>query len=146
MLFGLHFIAFFSLAAIGIFLYKLNQRSFLRGAGLALGIIVGLLLIRLAYGYYGIWDTFVAARSAHYGKILPWVPKGLRCFIVTPDMLNILSLVFFGLFSSIYFSIKTSQRLWVPWVFALGIFLIIPPIMNIIGIYYSAYSWMVVLP
>lgn len=144
--FGLHFAGFFALAAIGAFILKPGRRNFLLGVGLAFGLSVGMALLWFVFVRIGIWDTFVAARACHYGRVLEWAPVGWRQFVVTSDIPGLALLAGLGLYSAAWGSRGKPARSWAPWAGALGVFFFIPLIFGLIGIYYGNYSWMVALP
>jgi len=146
MFFGLHFVGFFALAALCAFSLSPSRRTFLLGAGLALGLVAGMAILWAAYVRIGIWETFVAARACHYGRALDWVPVGWRRYTVTSDLPWLVLLAGLGLFSAMADSGRRLARSWIPWLWALGAFCFVPVLIGSVGIYYGNYSWMVALP
>lgn len=144
--FGLHFAGFFCLAAVAVYISMPSWRILVQGLGLAIGIIVGLVLLWLVYSQFGIWDTFVAARACHYGRALEWVPVGWKRFDVTPDLPVLACLATTGLLSSLPWARCPHVRDWIPWATALSIFFLLPVLISLVGVYYGNYSWMVALP
>ncbi len=146
MFFGLHFAGFFALAALCAFALSPSRRTFFLGAGLALGLVAGMAILWAAYVRIGTWETFVAARACHYGRVLDWVPVGWKRFTVTSDLPWLIVLACLGLFSAMADSAGKFARSWSPWLWALGVFCFMPVFIGIVGIYYGNYSWMVALP
>ncbi len=144
--FGLHFAGFFALAAIGVFALSPGRRTFLLGLGLAAGLLVGLAILWAVYVRLGVWDTFVAARACHYGRVLDWVPLGWKRYGVTGDMPGLAILAGLGLLSAASASGWKPARSWNAWLGALGVFFLVPLLIGRVGIYYGNYSWMVALP
>jgi len=144
--FGLHFAGFFALAAICVFALSPGRRTFLLGVGLALGLVAGMAILWAVYARLGVWDTFVAARACHYGRILDWVPLGWKRYGVTGDMPGLAVLAGLGLLSAASVSGWKPARSWAPWLWAVGVFFLVPLLIGRIGIYYGNYSWMVALP
>ena len=50
------------------------------------GIVLGLSALWVIYTSMGVWDKFIAHRSAHYGRDIPWAAKGLGRFYVSKDI------------------------------------------------------------
>jgi len=144
--FALHFAGFFALAALFALGFLSNRRTFVQGVGLALGMCAGLAILWAVYVRIGVWDTFVAARACHYGRILDWVPLGWKRYGVTGDMPSLALLAGVGLISAATVSGWKPARAWAPWLWALGTFFFVPLLIGSIGIYYGNYSWMVALP
>lgn len=144
--FGLHFAGFFGLVAITVFAASPNRRTFAQGAGLALGLLAGLALLWYAYVRIGVWEVFVAGRASHYGRLLDWVPLGWKRFSVTTDMPGLAVLAGIGLLSAARASAWRPTRAWASWLWAFAAFFLIPPLIDLVGIYYFSYSWMVALP
>ncbi len=144
--FGLHFAGFFALAAIGVFALSPGRRTFLLGLGLAAGLLVGLAILWAVYVRLGVWDTFVAARACHYGRVLDWVPLGWDRYGVPRDTPFLAVLAVFGLLSAASASGWKPARGWNAWLGALGVFFLVPLLIGRIGIYYGNYSWMAALP
>lgn len=144
--FGLHFAGFFALAAIAVFAASPSRRTFSQGAGLALGLVAGLVMLWYAYVRIGIWEVFVAARACHYGRDLDWVPLGWKRFSVTSDMPWLALLAGIGLLSAARASAWRPTRAWLSWLWAFAAFCLIPLLISLVGIYYGNYSWMVALP
>jgi len=144
--FGLHFAGFFAIAAIAVFAASPSRRTFFQGAGLALGLVAGLALLRYAYARMGVWDVFVAARACHYGRVLDWVPQGWKRFFVIRDiyMVGVLSCI--GLLSVARSSSWAPRREWGVWLWSISAIFVVPFFVGLVGIYYANYSWMVVLP
>ena len=144
--FGLHFAGFFALAAIAVFAASPSRRTFSQGAGLALGLVVGLALLRYAYLRIGVWEVFVEARACHYGRVLDWVPLGWKRYSATSDMPWLAVLAAIGFLSVARASAWSPTRAWSSWVIAFAAFCLIPLFISFVGIYYGNYSWMVALP
>lgn len=144
--FGLHFAGFFALAAAAVFAASPSRRTFSQGAGLALGLAVGLALLRHAYVRFGVWEVFVEARACHYGRALDWVPLGWRRYSVTSDMPWLAVLAGIGFLSVARASAWRPTPAWSSWVLAFAAFCLIPLLIGFVGIYYGNYSWMVALP
>jgi hypothetical protein len=98
------------------------------------------------YVRMGVWDTFVAARACHYGRVIDWVPLGWKRYGVPRDMPFLAVLAGFGLLSAASMSDWKPARSWSPWLWAVGVFFLVPLLIGRIGIYYGNYSWMVALP
>jgi len=146
MFFGLHFAGFFALAALCAFLIAPGRRTFFLGVGLALGLLAGMAILRAAYVRAGVWETFVAARACHYGRVLDWVPVGWRRFSATGDLPWIAVLAGIGLVSTMTRNGRSPTPNRKPWLWAIGVFGFVPLLIGTIGIYYGNYSWMVALP
>ena len=144
--FGLHFAGFFALSAIAVFAASPSRRTFSQGAGLLLGLVAGFAVLWYAYVRIGVWEVFVAARACHYGRVLDWVPLGWERFSVTRDMPGLAVLAGIGLLSAARASGWRPTRLWSSWLWAFAAFCLIPLLINLVGIYYFSYSWMVALP
>lgn len=144
--FGLHFAGFFAIAAIAVFAASPSRRTFFQGAGLALGLVAGLALLRYAYARMGVWDVFIAARACHFGRVLDWVPTGWKRFSVTGDMPGLAILAGIGLLSAANASAWKPTRAWTSWLWASSAFFLVPLLVSLIGIYYGNYSWMVAVP
>ena len=144
--FGLHFAGFFALAAICVFALSPGRRTFLLGAGLAVGLVAGMVILRAVYVRMGMWDTFVAARACHYGRIIYWVPLGWKRYGAPQDVPFLAVLAGFGLLSAASVSGWKPVRSWTPWLWAVGVFFLVPLLIGRIGIYYANYSWMAALP
>lgn len=143
---GLHFSGFFALMSLVAWGVQRNLNSFLRGLALAVGTLLGVFILYLVYRGLHVWDIFVEARASHYGRDLAWVPKGWKMFAVTKDLP-----VFAGLAATFAFLAWRRPRDGNPsarffWLTALAAFLLIPPSISVIGIYYGNYSWMVAVP
>jgi hypothetical protein len=141
-LFGFHFALFFSLAAATAILLKRDKAALIRAIALLLGVAVGLVILRSVYIYYNMWDTLIAARASHLGKVLPWCPVGWKKLTLLSDWPLFISLATLGLICNL----GSSRSKWLPWILAISVFLITPFIISSIGIYHRAYLWMVALP
>jgi hypothetical protein len=144
--FGFHFAGFFAMAAIAVFAVSPNRRTLSQGVGLTLGLVAGLAMLWYVYARIGVWEVFVAARACHYGRVLDWVPLGWERFSVTRDMPGLAVLAGIGLLSAAQASAWRPTRVWSSWLWAFAAFCLIPLLINLVGIYYFSYSWMVALP
>jgi hypothetical protein len=144
---GLHFSLFFALTSGGLFLFKPSWAKLRFSLTLACGIFLGILVLRLAYGQLGVWDQFVAHRSAHFGRELPWVPTGIQRFYVTKDL---------GIFAIGCATLLTWDLLtrlddgWKERVCVTGSLIAltfaIPLTVGTVGIWHAGYAWMLGLP
>jgi len=141
-LWGFHFVLFYSLASIVAFILTRNKVSLVKAITFFIGICLGIIILRLTYIHFNMWDTLIAARSSHLGKILPWCPIGWHKLTVLSDWPIFLSLTILGLLGNF----KSGQSGWLPWILAISVFLFTPFIISSIGIYHRAYIWMVSLP
>ena len=144
---GLHFCAFFALAAAVSFLLAPSWGKLRYGLVLATGMLIGLLAIRIAYGHYGVWDDFIAHRTAHFGRTLPWSPSGVQRFYVTKD------LGIYGVACILVLAwelLMRRDKLWNARSAALGwasaAFVGMPIFMSTVGIWHAGYAWMAALP
>jgi hypothetical protein len=144
--FGLHFAGFFALAAITAFVISPGRRTFLQGAGLALGLAAGLVILWGAYSRFGVWDVFLTARASHYRGVLDWVPLGWNRFGVQRDLYIFAALICIGLLSAARASGWKPARAWTIWLWAIAAFFMPPLFISLVGIYHGSYSWMVALP
>lgn len=143
---GLHFSGYFALAAAAVFLARRDRVSFLAGVSLAAGLAIGLALLRLGYGSVGAWGAFVQARAAHYGRALPWVPPGLGKFWVSADLVIVAAACLALLVWEIVRARNWRSPLGRACTAGLAIFVLVPLAISTVGIYYSAYAWMVGVP
>ncbi len=144
---GLHFCVFFAIAALMSYAITPRLSGFRFGLTLACGMIIGLIALRIGYGFLGVWDDFIAHRSAHYGKALPWVPTGIQRFYVTKD----LGIFAIGCLAVLVWELST--RYDARWksrarslAYALGIFFSMPLLVSAVGIWHAGYAWMVGIP
>jgi len=145
--FGLHFAPFFVLASAVTFFIAPGWRTFSLGLGLTFGLLLGLFLLRAAYAHYGIWDVFVAVRSAHLNRLIPWAFVGSEKFFSKPDLIVSAALSLIALLSILFTEeIKKGSRTWVIWVITLAAFFVIPEFIDYVGFYYKRYIWMVGIP
>lgn len=141
-LWGFHFALFYSLASVVAFVLIRNKISLVRAIAFFVGICLGIIILWLTYLHFNMWDTLIAARSSHFGKILPWCPIGWHKLTVLSDWPIFLLLTSVGLLGNL----KSDRSRWLPWILALLVFFLVPFIISSIGIYYRAYIWMVALP
>ncbi len=144
--FGLHFAGFFALAAAITYVLTPSWRTFRLGFGLAIGLVLGMLVLWKVYSRIGVWDVFVAARACHYGRDLEWVPYGWKRFIATSDLIVLALLSFGGLIFSFFRAGSGQANQKLAWASALIAFFGVPLFMGSVGIYYGNYSWMVAMP
>jgi len=144
--FGLHFAGFFALVSALTYVLSPSWRTFRLGLGLAAGLILGMLVLWAAYMRLGIWDTFVAARACHYGRVLDWVPSGWKRFIAKSDLAMLAVLSLGGLAYSIFRPRPEVGSHRITWALSLAFFFAVPLFMGCVGIYYWNYSWMVAMP
>ncbi len=144
--FGLHFAGFFSLAALLAFVFSPSRRTLFLGLSLAVGLLLGVWILWAVYTRLGIWDIFLNARASHYGRALPWVPIGWNRYYVSSDLAWLLALATLGFFSAMADSGWRPVRTWTAWLWAIGAFFLVPVAIDLIGIYYANYSWMVAIP
>ncbi len=144
---GLHFVLYLSLAASALFLLEPSWSRLRFGLMLAAGMLVSACLLRLAYGQMGVWEQFIAHRSAHFGRELPWVPTGFQRFYITKD----LGIYAVGCFAVLCWdALSRSDEGWKERTYILSsivvLFFAIPLIVGSIGIWHAGYSWMLGVP
>lgn len=145
---GLHFTGFFALAFATIICFRACKSTFLNALLYGVGAGVGLLAMYLGYRNMGIWSSFLESRLWHYqGHEMPWVPKGINKYTMNPDALA-LAFVAIGLAVYWHRSNRAPGRLagFGAAIMALSIFAFVPVAINLIGIYYNSYGWMVWIP
>jgi len=138
---GLHFAGFFAVAAATLFLYHRNKVLFYAGLGQALGLILGLILLRFIYDKMGVWGDFVDHRSMHFARSLKWAH-----WVVSKDFWLIgpgLVLLLLGEFLA---GRGAGGHVGRTAIIGLGLFVLIPPVINAVGYYQASYSWMVIAP
>lgn len=146
-LLGLHFAGFFAVMCCAHFLVQRTKLILINNLFVAAGMVAGALALFIGYKMTGAWDMFVASRIFHYKTSdMFWVPKGFGMYFIQKDGavlalcgLIVLALVCIG-------RLKASHRLAGALVGSLAVFLLVPPIINLIGIYYKSYCWMVWVP
>ncbi len=144
---GLHFAAFFALVAALLYILDPSRKKFRFGMVLATGIIGGIALIMVVYGEMGVWNTFITHRAAHYGRELPWAPRGISRYFITKD----LGIFMVGCLAVLCWCLVfRNDPQWKVRVHKLcvviAIFFTVPAIMGTLGIWCSWYAWMSALP
>ena len=138
---GLQFGGFFALAAMVLFLARRTRARFIAGIAQAVGLLLGLGLLRVAYGHMGVWDHFVRHRSNNFGHAVEW-----SHLVVSKDFWllgpALLCLLLCGFWQGGGRRTKLVQVAMI----GLGLFLLVPPAIHIIGYYQAPYSWMVAAP
>jgi hypothetical protein len=138
---GLHFGGFFAVGAATLFFYHRSKAFFFAGLGQAIGLLLGMLLLRLAYGEMGVWDDFIVHRSNNFGHAVKWVHWVIsKDFWLVGPGLSLLLLI--ELLSGRGVRSEVSRVALI----GLGLFVLIPPVIHVIGYYQAQYSWMVIAP
>ncbi len=144
---GLHFGFYLGLVTAALFLVRPSWSWLRFGLVLAAGMLVAVLALRITYGELGVWGQFLAHRSAHFGRELPWVPTGIRRFYVTKD----LAIFAIGCLAVLSWDLLTRRdNGWKERVRVLAglvmLFFAIPLLVGQIGIWHAGYAWMLALP
>lgn len=144
---GLHFAFFFAVAAAIAFLLDPGWSRLRFGLTLGAGMLLSVFVLRASYLHLGVWEQFIAHRMAHYGRDLPWVPRGAWRFSVTKDL---------GIFAAgcacVFLWELCARRDdgWRERARILGgillLVLAVPMIVGTIGIWHAGYAWMVGVP
>lgn len=138
---GLHFAGFFAVGAAALFIYHRNKASFYAGLGLAIGLIIGLFLLRLAFGQMGVWQDFVNHRSMHFARPLQWELwwKSKDFWLIGPALGGLL-------LNEILSGRGLRGDVGRAALLGAGIFVLVPPVIHTIGYYQASYTWMVIAP
>lgn len=102
------------------------------------------------YKITGSWDAFIDSRRWHYDSVnadaMTWVPRGWRMFTVSLDLCIAAGFLLLIVTLRFFYPKKIVHPVFKSAAWGLGMFFLIPPIMNLVGIYYVDYAWMVALP
>lgn len=144
LLVGLHLAAYFAFATATAHLLMPSPARLKIGISMAVGMILAVVSLKLAYTSLGVWDQFLSARYLHYGRQLPWVPVGFAKFTLSREII-LMACMMASVGAWTYFR-RRDIGLLGPVIFSLACFVAIPVVIACVGIYYINYIWMVALP
>ena len=138
---GLQFCGYFALAAAGLFLWRRTREDFVSGLCLAAGLVVGVLLLRWAYGYIGVWQAFLDNRGENFGRSFH-----LNKFYVSKDFIVLipacLGLVLAEGLAGRGWRNEVAAAGW----FGCALLLGVPIVIQLIGLWQAPFSWMITVP
>lgn len=138
---GLQFCGYFALAAAGLFFWRRTRETFISGLCLAAGLVVGLLLLRWAYGQIGVWQAFLDNRGENFGRAFH-----LDKFYVSKDFLVLipacLGLVLTDGLTGRGWRGEAATAGW----FGCALLFGVPVVIQAIGLWQSPFSWMIAVP
>lgn len=138
---GLQFCGYFPLVAATVFAFVRSRHLFNVGLGQALGLGLGMLLLRICYGMAGTWDSFVSNRSDHIGQEFAWGK-----FFISKDFVVLAPALLLVVCAELWRGWVKPGRVMVAALYAVCIMILVPLYVIQIGVYQQAYSWMVAVP